>query len=156
MTPTVSAALHVAPLRWWHLRDVAAAEAEAFGADAWSPTQWWEELAADDRLHLALLGADDAVHGYAAVALSRPDAMLLTMAVLPSGRGRGAGHRLLRAVLAGCAERRVDALHLEVREDNAAARRLYAAAGAVVIGRRRGYYDGGRVDGLSATVPVPR
>jgi ribosomal protein S18 acetylase RimI-like enzyme len=49
--------------------------------------------------------------------------------VRPSARGRGLGRALLEAVREEAARRGCTRLMLEVREDNARARQLYAAAG---------------------------
>jgi ribosomal-protein-alanine N-acetyltransferase len=53
---------------------------------------------------------------------------------------------LLEAVLEVARLRGAAAIFLEVREDNEAARALYAQAGFTEAGRRQGYYSG--VDGL--------
>ena len=63
--------------------------------------------------------------------LARPVLNLHDLAVLPEARGGGVGAALLAAVAEraralGCAK-----VTLEVREDNAAARRLYARTGFV-------------------------
>lgn len=145
----------VSDLRWWHLETVAAAEGEAFGADAWSLAQWWEELAAPDRLHLVAQDGGGRLLAYGAVVRQGPEAELLTLAVLPPGRGRGVGELLTRALLARTAADGARVLHLEVRADNARALRLYERLGCTVVGRRPGYYDGGRVDALVCRVPLP-
>ena len=79
-----------------------------------------------------------------AVALYRKNssrARLYSLIVAPEARGRGLGARLLNAVEAeararGCAE-----LRLEVREDNAAAIRLYEQSGFARVGRVEDYYE---------------
>lgn len=70
-------------------------------------------------------------------------ARLYSIAVDAAARGQGHGRALLRdaerrARAAGC-----DALGLEVRADNAAARGLYAAAGYAEIARLPAYYEDG-------------
>ena len=150
-----TAALRAGRLRWWHLADVADAEGEAFGRDAWSAGQWWEELAAEQRVSRVLVDAAGAVVAYGVVALAPPDAELLTLAVLPAGRGRGAGTRLLDDLLEQAAAAGAQLLHLEVRADNAPALRLYERRGARVVGRRAAYYDGGRVDAVVLLLELP-
>lgn len=89
--------------------------------------------------------------GFALIRVAAGEAELLTLAVVPRARRRGLGRALLaeaeaRAAAAGAAE-----IFLEVTEDNAAARALYAAAGYTQAGRRQGYFalpGGGRVDAL--------
>jgi ribosomal-protein-alanine N-acetyltransferase len=73
-------------------------------------------------------------------------AEMLTMAVWPRYRRSGVGRALLEAALATVRLRGAAAMFLEVREDNGAARALYARAGFTEAGRRRGYYSG--VDAL--------
>ena len=51
------------------------------------------------------------------------------MAVLPSFRGRGLGREVLQALGSWGASQGAHSVHLQVLEDNAAARGLYAAAG---------------------------
>ena len=58
-------------------------------------------------------------------------------------QGRGVGRRLLAAGLDQAGRLGVVAVLLEVAPGNAAARRLYAAAGFEAVGRRRGYYGNG-------------
>jgi ribosomal-protein-alanine N-acetyltransferase len=77
------------------------------------------------------------------------EAEVLTLAVRPEARRRGVGLGLIEAAVGAVAQ--MDALWLEVAEDNAAALSLYARAGFSETGRRRGYYtlaDGGRTDAL--------
>jgi ribosomal-protein-alanine acetyltransferase len=65
---------------------------------------------------------------------------LENLVVASEFRGRGFGSRLLRALLARVEEGESRALFLEVRESNAAARKLYQKAGFRETGRRRRYY----------------
>lgn len=92
---------------------------------------------------LALRGGEPV--GFALWRCVSGEAELITIAVAPSARHRGIGARLLRAV-ARAAAREARELYLEVAIDNAAAARLYAAAGFDECGRREAYYrrPGGR------------
>ena len=79
------------------------------------------------------------------------EAELLTIAVAPEKRREGLGRVLLDGVIAAARERGAVKIFLEVAADNAAARRLYARAGFVLSGHRKGYYrraGGHRVDAL--------
>ena len=55
-------------------------------------------------------------------------------------RRQGVGAALMQALIAKWEESGGAAVHLEVRESNAAARALYAKYGLREVGRRRGYY----------------
>lgn len=68
-------------------------------------------------------------------------ARLYSLVVARSARGRGIGQSLVahaerHAASAGC-----EAMHLEVRSDNAQARALYTARDYAVVGRADGYYE---------------
>ena len=58
----------------------------------------------------------------------------------PARRGRGLARTLLNLHLGRLAGLRAKTVFLEVDEENAAARRLYARAGFKEVGRRKGYY----------------
>jgi ribosomal-protein-alanine N-acetyltransferase len=90
----------------------------------------------------------------AGIAISRvvlDEAELMTIALDPDLRGRGAGRELLRHHIARVRRAGAEAMFLEVAADNAAALRLYWAAGFAEFGRRKGYYTGpkGRQDALT-------
>lgn len=65
---------------------------------------------------------------------------ILNIAVRPELRRTGIGRRLLGLVLDICVKMGVVEGHLEVREGNMAARRLYESFGFEVCGTRKGYY----------------
>lgn len=67
---------------------------------------------------------------------------VLTLAVSPSARRKGRGAGLVEAVCAAAVARGAETIHLEVAEDNPAARALYAKQGFAEVGRRPGYYGG--------------
>lgn len=73
-------------------------------------------------------------------------ARLYSLAVAPHLTGRGIGSSMLSAAEEGAAARGAAALTLEMREDNEAARRLYARRGYRVTGSSPGYYS----DGMAA------
>lgn len=65
---------------------------------------------------------------------------ILSLGVTPAERRRGVAASLLTWAGREAGRRGADALVLEVAEDNAAARSLYAAKGFQAIGRRENYY----------------
>ncbi len=68
------------------------------------------------------------------------EAEILSVAVARAWRGRGLGRRLLDLLLRRLAGYGLSAVFLEVDEDNAPARKLYAGAGFREVGRRPAYY----------------
>lgn len=86
-----------------------------------------------------------------------PEAEILTIAVAPEARGKGLARALMGDLMEALPQAGVDALFLEVAEDNSAARALYAATGFAEAGRRRGYYPratGPAVDALILRRPL--
>ena len=79
--------------------------------------------------------------GFALHRLVADEAELLLLAVDPAFHRRGIGSRLLQQFIAHSTRAGASRLHLEVRENNPAAR-LYRATGFEIVGRRRNYYTG--------------
>ena len=91
--------------------------------------------------------------GFAIGRTAAGEAELLTLAVDPAQRRRGAGRALLAAFEDRArADGAVEAV-LEVAEGNAAARALYAGGGWREVGRRPGYYADGQ-DALVLRKPL--
>jgi [ribosomal protein S18]-alanine N-acetyltransferase len=86
------------------------------------------------------------------------DAELLTVAVTPEARRRGVGASLVSAAGVTALSRGAASMHLEVAEDNLAARALYAKLGYEEAGRRQAYYagEGGFVDAIVMKRTLPR
>ena len=68
--------------------------------------------------------------------------------VASSAQGRGLGKRLVGELLDLAGKRGAQAVFLEVRESNRAARALYSKSGFVVSGRRRSYYRNPQEDAI--------
>lgn len=65
------------------------------------------------------------------------EARILSVAVSPAARGRGLATKLMGCALAYFQEKKVPLIRLEVRPDNAAARRVYEKLGFVEAGLTR-------------------
>jgi ribosomal-protein-alanine N-acetyltransferase len=72
------------------------------------------------------------------------EADILTIATEPDHRRKGLAATLIRALVNRMGERGVSRITLDVAEDNAPARALYAAHGFTEDGRRPRYYTTGR------------
>ena len=137
------------------LASVAAIEQASFG-DPWSAGSF-RSLVANPTVAfvVAATGATGAtVVGYAVAWFAADEAELANLAVAASARGRGVGALLLDAVLAEAAHRGAATVYLEVRESNAAARRLYASRSFAEVGRRRRYYHNPAEDALVLARPI--
>ena len=94
----------------------------------------------------SLIVADDgALCGYALVLFRSGSriARVYSIAVDRDNAGRGLGSMLLRVAEQAACRRGARSMRLEVREDNAAAMRLYRKAGYGPIDRLPAYYDDG-------------
>lgn len=120
MTPAALAALHARcfapPLAW---------SAESFAGLLRSP---------------GTLLLEEPPAAFALVRIVAGEAEILTLATDPAQRRQGRARRLLDRLEHLARARGVRTLHLEVAEDNDAARALYAACGFDEVGRRPGYY----------------
>ena len=73
---------------------------------------------------------------------------LENIVVSPMFQREGIGRRLLEELMSRARENGADALFLEVRESNTAARSLYEQVGFEPTGRRKSYYKEPQEDGI--------
>jgi ribosomal-protein-alanine N-acetyltransferase len=85
-----------------------------------------------------------AIDGFILSRIAAGEAEILSVAVAPPQRGRGLARSLLNLHLRRLAGLGAQTVFLEVDEDNAPARKLYARAGFREVGRRAGYYQHGQ------------
>lgn len=111
----------------------------AYG-EAWNAAQCAAVLGGPG-IWLLLAELDGRPAGFALTRTVLDEAELLLIAVHPEARRRGVGAALLDAVLAGCRQRSVDRVFLEVRACNPAIA-LYTAWGFSKVGERPNYYRG--------------
>lgn len=116
-------------------------ERDAFSDDAWSEDALRELVENDGVLVLTEPGLP--CLAYAAFRTVLDEAELLRVAVRQEARRRGLARRILQRGIEILAERGVVICHLEVRDDNTPALRLYEALGFGRVGRRPSYYAGG-------------
>ena len=121
------------------------------GERGWTRQDMAELLASKGVTGLLLLAGDEDA-GLALCRVTADEAELLTIAVRPGHRRRGAARRLLAAVVDRARESGTRTLFLEVGADNTGARALYESAGFAVVGRRMGYYRRGEGPPADAVV----
>jgi len=110
-------------------------------SDPWSVTSFASLVINPDVFfRVAAPSCGGAVAGYIVAWFVAGQGEIANVAVAPEARGRGVGAMLLDAALAAAEEAGADAVYLEVRDSNSAARALYASRGFITVGRRRNYY----------------
>ena len=117
---------------------------ERFG-EGWTGDQVVASLASAVRCWGELLRVDGQTAGFSLTRQVADEAELLLVGVVPSLRSSGLGRALILRAIADAEMKNARTLHLEVRENNDVARRIYESLGFEIIGRRKSYYGG--VDG---------
>ena len=92
---------------------------------------WWGEVMVDDT---------ETILAWAVVMPVLDECELLTIGVTPERQGEGLGRKMLDRALAVQKAGRKVCCHLEVRESNARAIRLYETSGFARVGLRKNYY----------------
>ena len=121
-----------------------ALENATFDSDRINARQWRHHLRSPSAIIL-LMEAGPQLLGSVLLLFRQglDSARIYSLATAAAARGRGIGSALLDAVEIEAAARGCRRLRLEVRRDNAAARRLYVGHGYQPIGERAGYYADG-------------
>lgn len=126
------------PLAVEHLQDVVAIEEQSF------PTPWtralFEREIAVPISHFFVVTDGAMLAGYGGYWLAGDEASIVNMAVHPQYRCRGVGRRILEFLLDDARARGARTAVLDVRKNNAAARRLYDSFGFTICGERARYY----------------
>lgn len=133
-------------MQWPDIEQLTALEEQLFEHDAWSAPSWWSELAGRPRRRYTVATDGDTIVGYGGIDCAGPTADVMTIAVAPGRQGHGLGRSLLDRLRTQARESGAEALLLEVRADNEAARNLYLRSGFEHIRTRRGYYRPDNVD----------
>ncbi|MBQ2260848.1 MAG: GNAT family N-acetyltransferase [Loktanella sp.] len=109
-------------------------------AQAFSTTRAWSVAEFRDLIAQpgTVIAGDD--RAFALLRVTLDEAEVLTIATAPAHRRKGLARSVLSKAEQTAQAKGATAVFLEVAEDNAAARALYAQAGYTQIGRRPGYY----------------
>jgi ribosomal-protein-alanine N-acetyltransferase len=133
-----------------HAAAMAAIHASAFQPpEAWGPDAFALQLEAPGAFGLICEAG-----GLILARVAGGEAEVLTLAVHPSARRRGAARALLQAAMRRAAAAGAERMLLEVASDNAAALGLYAAEGFRQVGLRPRYYASG-ADALILRAELP-
>ena len=105
----------------------------------WSKEQLTDSFSIEHRFN-RILCIDDIVQGYYVAQPLTDELELLQMAVAPGFQRQGFGNSLMADLLDQAKIRQVNAIQLDVRASNEAAKALYQQWGFLVVGRRKNYY----------------
>ena len=114
----------------------------------------WTRLIFSDCLHAGyscwVCERQGIIQGYGIISIAAGEAHLLNLCVRPESQRQGVGEKMLVQLVALARRHDAEIIFLEVRESNAAARRLYDKAGFNELGSRKDYYPAadGREDAL--------
>jgi tRNA threonylcarbamoyladenosine biosynthesis protein TsaB len=101
----------------------------------------WNAAALHDLLAGPGVFAFAAPSGFVLARVAGGEAEILTLAVLPSERGKGLGRALMQSAAGHAGTLGAENLFLEVGGENPAALALYTGLGFQRVGSRKGYYD---------------
>jgi len=109
------------------------------------PREVFEEEIDQDGVGIGMVAEEEGlVVGFLSGMTVADEFHLHNIAVHPDFRGRGIGRGLVEAIESYCRQEDFQRIHLEVREDNEAARQLYLSMGFEAAGTRKDYYGPGR------------
>ena len=129
-------------------KEIAEIEAQCFS------TPWSEQAITDsvkNGTEFFIFEKNFSVAGYVSLNTVLDEGYINNIAALESFRRQGIGARLLKRVDAFAKEKSLSFVTLEVRESNTAAIALYAAAGYLHAGVRKGFYEAPRENALIMT-----
>ncbi|MBV8207448.1 MAG: ribosomal protein S18-alanine N-acetyltransferase [Acidobacteria bacterium] len=106
----------------------------------WGAGKYLERITAASGLVILAVEGDE-IAGFVVARITAPECEIENLAVMPRLQRRGYGRALVRSVIGAARQAACEAIWLEVRESNQAARRLYAACGFSPIVRRIRYYS---------------
>jgi len=127
-------------MSWSDLRSVDALEKVCF-SDPWPLWAYQQELRDTATAHYLVAVAGGHLVGYLGARIVEDEAYITTLGVSPDCRQRGVAKQLLLHLIDHSAPLGVVRLTLEVRESNAAARRLYERFGFTEVAIRQAYYS---------------
>jgi ribosomal-protein-alanine N-acetyltransferase len=116
-----------------------ALEGSSAGAGHWSEADYHRLFVEPGREVLVVEGTS--VQGFIVGRDLGPDWEIENVVVACSEQRRGLGTRLVQELLSMVRNRGAQAVYLEVRESNRAARGLYSKLGFAEMGRRKSYYS---------------
>lgn len=128
------------------LEQVMPIETENFSVP-WTKTGFFTFLIREDAIFL-VAEDDQEILGYCGVLTVLDEGDITNVAVRKDRQGEGIGKLLVQELIKKSSDAGVTTIHLEVRESNTPAIRLYEKLGFERLGVRRNYYEAPAEDGI--------
>lgn len=112
----------------------------------WSESEYRRVLA--EAAHVILVIGEDAPQGFIVGRDLGPEWEIQNIVVARPMQRRGLATQLVQELLGFARDRAAQAVYLEVRESNSAARALYSRMGFIETGRRKAYYSNPEEDAV--------
>lgn len=128
------------------LEQVMPIETENFSVP-WTKTGFFSFLIREDAIFL-VAEDDQEILGYCGVLTVLDEGDITNVAVRKDRQGEGIGKLLVQELIKKASDAGVTTIHLEVRESNTPAIRLYEKLGFERLGVRRNYYEAPAEDGI--------
>lgn len=142
--------MHIRPATSADIPSLMTLERQAPTAAHWSLPQYQAAFSSAAPSRVALVIEDESgTQGFLMARAAERQWEIENVAVAIGARRRGLGTRLIGEFLSVACGQGAAAVFLEVRESNAAARRLYEKCGFVEDGRRKRYYRDPEEDAIS-------
>ena len=131
-----------------------ALERQAPTAAHW-PESFYDGLFEEEAARISLVAEDaGALRGFLIAHIIGDDCELENMVVAEASQRRGVASTLIQELVKTAGDRKAARIFLEVRESNAAARRLYEKCGFAIHGRRTSYYSDPAEDAVVYTLAL--
>ena len=115
----------------------------------WTANGFFTFLIREDALFLVAEEEETSeILGYCGIILSLDEGDITNVCVREADRRKGIGRKLVERLIGETAKRGVSTWHLEVRQSNESAIRLYESLGFVQDGLRKGYYEEPKEDAV--------
>ena len=135
---------------------ILALDGQAPSAAHWGRAEYQRIVAEPTGRVVLIAEKDHSVEGFLVARRLGPEWELENIAVANSYRRRGVGTILLQELLEMAYKSGAQAVYLEVRESNTAARGLYSKLGFAEVGRRKVYYQRPEEDALAYKKSFPQ
>ncbi|MCL2545837.1 MAG: ribosomal protein S18-alanine N-acetyltransferase [Oscillospiraceae bacterium] len=142
----------IIPMELCHIDRIAVLEVECF-ALPFSKPLLLQELENPNALYLVDC-LDDIIRGYVGLNFVLDEGHITTLTTAPLFRRQGIASRLLKRQIILAKTLGLQQLHLEVRDSNIAARKLYLRHDFAEVGRRAGYYTEPKEDAVLMTLEL--